>query len=479
MPKSAHFLLRGFLFLLAAVLRFWDLPNLPLMHDELSAWSRLQYASFQELIELGVKPDGHPAGVQVFLWFWVKCFGDKPWVIKFPFILMGLGSLFFAYQIGKKWFSENTALLLVACMATQQFAISLGANVARPYASGLFLSLLMVWAWTNFIEKKGSLFITLSYLFASVLCLYNHHFTALFAGIVWLSGFYLTKDWKRFLLLALGMFVLYFPHLPIFMNQFQNKGLEWLGKPDIYFVKDYFGYIFHYSIYVEIFILILFSYSLYKNYQLNTNNSPTSENLTFSTLQKRSISLLWFFLPLLIGYAYSVLRAPLLQFSMLIFTYPFLLLFLFSYTEHFKKAEMNLAVFALISLNLLSLIYKRQHFDISYHQPHKAFYEYAARETPPQDSTLTYYSIRKEYVEYYAKQEKKDISARYLFKDVNNLREWEQQLQQMKQPHLVLGNMPYSFVKLANRYFPYLKEIEKGFTYEIYELSKKGTRNGM
>ncbi len=53
--------------IVAAALRFWDLWELPFMHDEFSALFRTQYDSFSDLIRLGVvQNDSHPAGVQVF-----------------------------------------------------------------------------------------------------------------------------------------------------------------------------------------------------------------------------------------------------------------------------------------------------------------------------------------------------------------------------------------------------------------------------
>jgi len=64
--------------LLAALLRFYNYAGWSLSNDELSALSRLQFDSFGEMIRQGVMlGDFHPAGVQVFLWFWVKVFGNS------------------------------------------------------------------------------------------------------------------------------------------------------------------------------------------------------------------------------------------------------------------------------------------------------------------------------------------------------------------------------------------------------------------
>ncbi|HRZ76743.1 MAG TPA: hypothetical protein P5248_05210, partial [Bacteroidales bacterium] len=64
----------------AAVLRLWGL-GYSFSNDELSALLRLQTTSFVTLIQQGVVPDFHPAGVQVFLWIWVRLGGmSEEWV---------------------------------------------------------------------------------------------------------------------------------------------------------------------------------------------------------------------------------------------------------------------------------------------------------------------------------------------------------------------------------------------------------------
>ena len=74
----------------AAVLRFFNYAEIPFTHDEFSALSRLHYDNFSILIREGVMPDGHPAGVHVFLYYWVRIFGSDEWIAKLPFTIFGL-----------------------------------------------------------------------------------------------------------------------------------------------------------------------------------------------------------------------------------------------------------------------------------------------------------------------------------------------------------------------------------------------------
>src|ERR1700740_1949309 len=97
--RSINTCLLVFVLLTAGVLRFYKAFDIPFTHDELSALCRLRFDSFHELMEKGIKIDGHPAGVQVFLYYWTKWVGTTEFAIKLPFLLMGMGSIYFAYRL--------------------------------------------------------------------------------------------------------------------------------------------------------------------------------------------------------------------------------------------------------------------------------------------------------------------------------------------------------------------------------------------
>jgi len=67
-----------------AILRFYNYSDIPFTHDEFSAVFRTQFSSFHELIARGVVIDTHPAGVQVFLYYWVRLFGISEPIVKLP-----------------------------------------------------------------------------------------------------------------------------------------------------------------------------------------------------------------------------------------------------------------------------------------------------------------------------------------------------------------------------------------------------------
>ena len=263
--QNERFLLAAIL-LVGALLRFWNLADMPLMHDELSAFYRLQFNSFSELVEKGIKPDGHPAGIQVFLYYWTGLFGQSDFVLKLPFLLFGTGAIYLAYAVAKKWFGNSAGLFAAASVASLQFPV-MYSQIARPYSSGLFFSLLMVLCWTNFLfgnmrKRTANL---AGFVAAAALCCYNHHFSLLFAAIVGITGLFLLKkeQVKPYLLSGVLILVLYLPHLPIFYAQLQLKGLEWLGKQEKSFFWEHIAFIFHHSPVVCLLMAALFLVGVY------------------------------------------------------------------------------------------------------------------------------------------------------------------------------------------------------------------------
>ena len=159
----------GSLMLLAFLFRGYHLTQLPLMNDELSALYRLQVNSFSSLIKLGVIPDGHPALVQVFLFYYVKLFGDAAWVLKLPFILAGVASVGVAYYYFSILINKQTGLLVSLFMIPSQFFI-MHSQTARPYAFGLLLVLVAGVLWelctTQFTRKKFAALVVVTVLIA-------------------------------------------------------------------------------------------------------------------------------------------------------------------------------------------------------------------------------------------------------------------------------------------------------------------------
>jgi hypothetical protein len=323
-PARRFYIILGGITLAGLILRLKGLGSESLTADEASALLRLQFPGFMEMINGGVRPDGHPAFTQALLWFWTKIFGIGEFAIRFPFALFGTASIWLAGMIAKKWFNENTAFVTASAIAFLQFPL-MYSQLARPYAPGLFFTLLAAWFLTAFLQnekarKRGMA----GFAIAAALAAYSHYFSLLAVALMSVGGLFLVPaaNRKYFLVACAAAVLLFVPHFSITIDQVKIGGVGgpggWLGEPTPLFVKNHLLFAFNKSRGLLALVLIVWL-------------------IGFVFLFRRRITrmhvfvfLLWF-LPLATGYAYSILRNPVLQDSVLLFGFPFLLMFLFGW----------------------------------------------------------------------------------------------------------------------------------------------------
>ncbi len=445
-----------FIIIVASVLRFINYSDIPYTHDEFSAIFRLRFDTFSELIEKGVKVDGHPAGIHVFLYYWTKLFGFDTWGVKLPFTIFGILSVLLIYLVGKKWFNETVGLLSASFLASIQFTV-MYSQIARPYISGLFFSLLMVYFWTNLVKHPEKKFYTNGILFvlSASLCTYNHHFSLLFAFIVGISGlFFIQKKYLgKYIFLGVLIFVLYLPHINIFLYQLSIGGVGgvdgWLGKPHNDFLIDFLNYVFHFSLLpiIAVIGLVLFG-----------AKDCSFKNLDF----KRYILFFsWFILPFLIGFLYSIFVNPVLQYSMLIFSLPYLFFLLFG---HFKeqKATTNLILVLIVLLvNSYTLFATRKHYDLFYQSVYLEILKDYEQEKHADTNTLFIIDSNKKITNFYTST--LNIDTNYIKHDsFQNLKDFQVFLTKQSKLHnkLFLGStsfIPPETVAVIQDYYPYIK----------------------
>ncbi|MFT5056273.1 MAG: putative membrane protein, partial [Pseudoalteromonas distincta] len=435
-----------------AILRFWNFVDIPFAHDEFSALFRTDFSNFSDLINYGVKPDGHPAGIQVFLYYWISVFGATEWVVKLPFALMGVASIWVMYKIGKLWYNETVGLVSAAFIASLQYSI-LYSVTARPYISGMFFSLMLVWYWSKLIKNPTVRFWQngLFFVLFSALCAYNHHFSLLFAALVWVSGlFFLPKTyWLKYALLGLAIFIVYIPHLSIFFHQLGNKGVEgWLAKPESDWLWTYIRYIFHYSwVVLGVAVALVIAGFFLK---------PKSD---FS-FKKFGLFALWFILPFAIGYYYSVHVSAVLQYSVLIFTFPFLFLALFGHLPQRKSGVNAILVVVILAVSSFTLFQDRLHFRLLY----SSHYERIVVDTriaDQQDSTLKLIDSHRKITAYYSAKNEVNLENVVWLDSLGTEREFRAFIQEQaeKYKHLYLGawaSINPNYVHIIKEYFPYV-----------------------
>lgn len=350
------------LMVLAAVLRFWDLPSIPYTHDEISALVRI-YPTLGETIQRGViELDTHPPGVQVFEWAWTKVFGMEEGAVKVPFILMALAALFLLFRFAQAWTSSSVALVLTALLATLQYTV-MYAQIARPYAVGFFTTALLADQLTRYLafgHRRALIGIGL----AAVLSAYTHHFALLLAALMVVTGFLLVRKEQRrsYLVMALVAVLLYLPNVPIFLGQLAQGGLGgWLAKPDRHWLPNYAWWIAHCSTALATALVLLVLGALVYRQRNGGTSGPI-----------RWVLVVWGLTPLLIGLAYSVWRAPVIQYSVVLFSFPYLLLALLMGLKELDR-RVTMALCAVLSiLAVHTLITDRHHYDLFYRSKYEA-----------------------------------------------------------------------------------------------------------
>jgi uncharacterized membrane protein len=467
---------------LGTVLRFWNFSNMPYLHDELSALGRTTYNSVQDVITYGVEiNDTHPPGVQLFLYFWTNLFGTNEMVVKFPFILCGLFSILMAYKISKKWFNITVALVVAAFMATIQYTINYS-QLIRPYSSGVFFCLLMVYCWSEFLfepeHKKKWL---TGYILSAVCCAYDHHFALLFAFIVGLSGIpFLTKNsWKPYLLSSLIIFIMYLPNVPILFYQLSKGGLGgpdgWLKTPEPGWLYMYFKYIFHFSYWMYALVAVLLCLSiLFCTPEINKTN------------KFRVLCITWFFSSFFIQYFYSVYISAIIQYSTLLFVFPFLLVFLFSLFRELKEKQNIVIVFSILLIGTTSLAMKRKHFQVFYKQPFQLQLEtlFESMDKIKDHSDVTIQLGVPPYLKaiikkHYSQKYNKNLGDAYFstMSEYPTPKIFKAFVFSRKTNYFITGGLPMEYIQIIKEKYPYMLVKNEGVISSSYCFSKQKPEN--
>ncbi|MEZ4755549.1 MAG: glycosyltransferase family 39 protein [Flavobacteriales bacterium] len=348
------------LWALAAVLRFWNLPAQDFTHDELSALVRL-YPTLEETVRTGVMQlDTHPPGVQVFEWCWTRLFGTSEAAVKFPFILLALLALPLLYRFALAWTGPAPAVLLTALLSVTQYFV-LYAQLARPYAIGLFTTALLADQLTRYVAFNRRAHLIWAAL-AVVLSAYTHHFALLLAGLLVLGFLPLLAPTQRraYLMACAAAALVYLPNLPIFFTQLGQGGLgEWLAPPSLDWPLQHLWWVVHGSVAFALFVASLVVLSVVRGAW--SGAAPGTARWPLLLL------LAWGLAPLLIGMGYSLLRAPVLQHSVLLFSFPYLALFALSGLHRWNATPTLVGASLLAFLGVRTLVEDRAHYRVMEH----------------------------------------------------------------------------------------------------------------
>lgn len=384
-------------------------------NDELSAIYRLQFSKFSDLYHWGIKIDGHPALVQLFLYYYTPLVPKGEIFIRLPFIIASTLSLPFIFFSLKKLSGEFTAYMVVIILAFSGFSIQLG-YFARPYAFGILFTSVSSWYWIKiFIDKENPIKYLIFFILFSILAAYTHYFALLEIVVLGMASFVFAhwKQWWKMILAGIVCFLAYIPHYPITKFQMEVGGIGgWLGKPKDYFMIDLLlEYFDRSAIILGIFVLV-----------------PMILMMLYSTKPKLRNTFLFGFLsvvPFCILYFYSIKINSVLQFSACFFLMPFLLGTFFSVFETEVIASKNIkwAYVSVMLVFLTSTLYSNNAFAPIHFAEFKKIAQYI--EEHESDSVTTVVAVNNPfYINYYLKDKRPDLYVTDMGDNLNFLKKF-------------------------------------------------------
>lgn len=328
--------------------------------DELSAIIRLNFSSFGDLIELGVKTgDMHPAGVQVFMKLWSLLFGTSELAMRLPFVILGTLSIYLIFLIGKRY-SERTGLFSAAIWSTLLFPV-IQSELARPYSPGLFFILLSTVLIFNLIFDnltKSQKWSTALWLGLSISAtMYTHYFAFLLIVFMSITSLIWIKKDRLLPYLSSGVIaiLLFLPHLKITIYQTSiDGGLQWLAPPGKFWLFEFVFHAFNAS-----WILILsFSLAIITSFFFRKK---------YIKSQLSIILIVWFFGMYILAYSLSHTFTPILKFPVMLFCLPFLIVLISTLLRPLfsqKIIPLTLVIITLFSTTIEKKLWGNKHHEV-------------------------------------------------------------------------------------------------------------------
>lgn len=179
--------------ILGGFLRFFRLTRLSIWEDESYFIYFTQRFSFAELLSFNYMDPSHPQSEFLLFKIYTNLFGIEKFLVRLPFVIFGIISIFLVYLIAKKLFNKKIGLLSSFLFAISPFHIYLSQET-RPYTFHIMISLIAILFLVNYIKFKRNKDLNLAFLFA-IIASYFHYF-GLFI-VAFISAYTLYLNWAE------------------------------------------------------------------------------------------------------------------------------------------------------------------------------------------------------------------------------------------------------------------------------------------
>lgn len=376
---SSHYFWLGLILLTALLLRLKGLNFQGLWGDELTSLvSCSPERSFGRIIA-HYQTDPHPPLFFLVLHYWSMLFGYNEAGARLLVALIGTGSVWAIYYLGKECFSKNAGLIGAAFTAVNFFNLYYSQEV-RPYIL-LFLASALSYAFFIKLLREQSRRHVIYYSLWSVLLIYSHYFglIMLMCQAIFLA-YYLVmeKDTprlslvKHFSLSGLIIAVLYSPWIPTVLRMMGRKN-HWIkNPPEPDFFIRYFQQFLGSEPYLVVVFLALFILLILRFMGVNGRDESPDPRLNLAL----PVLFSWAFFSLFIPYYRSVTKVPMLVPHYAIGTLPALLIMAAISLALFRQKTFKILL--LTSIMLMSALNIFEHKSY-YRTPVKAQWREAAK----------------------------------------------------------------------------------------------------
>ncbi len=331
--------------------------------DNVLAARMFDFSSFISKYSIG---DYHPPGYFALIWIWTHTFGFSEISVRLPSILLGVGTVFFTYLIGKELFNKRVAIIGSLLLAIAPLHVYYSQE-ARMYS----LSAFSVASLSYFLIKmiKGKRFAWIGYAISATLVLYSDYVTYLIfpAHFIFLL-ITSQKVWKKwFASLAISA-ITFLPWMTVFPQQImvgQKAAIDLPGWKQVAGGADLKNL-------VLVWIKILVGRISFDNKYIYGGVVSILSGLSFVGIGKalkgkiefpQKLLIIWFLVPLILAWGISF-YIPMLSYFRMIYILPAFYLLLAYGISSLPKIfpKIVLSIFILISLFCLGIYYTNPKF---------------------------------------------------------------------------------------------------------------------
>lgn len=290
--------------------------------------------------------DVHPPLFNTILFFWIRLFGDGAIAVRFISAIFGSMSVYLIYILANKIYGKKFALVSSMLLALSAFHIYFSQE-ARMYTLLVFLVLINSLFFLDSNNKKFKRY----YIITSILMVYTHIFAWLVIGFQFIYDFIYKKRNLNLFKPYIIIFISYLPWIYFLIKQISTVSSSfWIPKPDFYSIQELF---FRFSgveiINLYFFTFLFFLGIIFMIFDFYKSKEKSKENLYL---------ILWFFVPIIIVYLFSILFIPIFSTRYFLFCLPaFLLIITYSLKKinEIKKISFLVPLFIIILLILSSI----------------------------------------------------------------------------------------------------------------------------